>query len=417
MNKILQYFLLLLIPFYPFWAWISTSVLKTYINKVVILILIPVAIYLLINNYVTGKIKFPKYLVFFFLFTVFHLGSVFINHLVPVITNWYLFILSDVNVFAFFVFFIIENMHFEERIISKMNLSIFAIVAISLIVTLIQVKFPYFFIGPIIRDNVTNLIHLEENRKFSIYSWVDMNSLGISFPILVSLLLSSQFDKVKFPLIVISGIIVSFLSRARYVMISALIVFSQLFFNSKIDFRKKVIIMVVFSVTLFAIVGIAKAYNFDIQKVVNERILEKGSDMASAKARITSFNVFTVKFPEHPWLGVGPSTRIDVLQLLRGIPVIHIGYLSYLYFYGALGALLLFISLFYLLRDSWLVGNKLAFWGSFYGFLSFSFANMTMVDFNFSEIGIILAVIYLKYYKDNLPAGIDHKMKVQPETA
>jgi|WetSurMetagenome_2_1015567.scaffolds.fasta_scaffold04003_4 hypothetical protein len=414
MNRTLQNFLLVLVPFYPFWAWISTSVLKTYINKIVILFLLPAALYLLISNYVSGKIKFPRYLWFFLLFTGFHLGSVFINHLVPITTNWYLFILSDVNVFAFLVFFIVENMKFDEDIINKMNISIFAVVTVSLIVAVIQIKFPYFFIGPIIKDNLTNMIHLQENRKFSIYSWIDMNSLGISFPILVSLLLSSQYEKIRFPIIVISGVIVSFLSRARYVMISALIVFSQLFFNSKIEFRKKAVILAVLVVSIGFVVGIARAYDFDIQKVINERILEKGNEMASAKARLTSLNVFQVKFPEHPWFGVGPSTRVDVLQLLKGIPVIHIGYLSYLYFYGVIGALFLFLTLFFLLRDSWRVGRKLAFWGSFYGILSFCFANVTMVDFNLSEIGIILAVIYLKYFKDKQVPETGTPVEIQP---
>jgi len=34
--------------------------------------------------------------------------------------------------------------------------------------------------------------------------------------------------------------------------------------------------------------------------------------------------------------------------------------------------------------------------------MTLCFANVTFVYFNFSEIGIILAVIYLKYYKDKM---------------
>jgi hypothetical protein len=131
--------------------------------------------------------------------------------------------------------------------------------------------------------------------------------------------------------------------------------------------------------------------------------LEKGTGMGSAKARLASFEIFLQVFPEHPLLGVGPQTGVDVLKMLHGVTrSIHVGYLSYLYFYGIFGALLVFISIFYLLKDSWVVARKFQFWGSYYGFLTFCFANVTFVYFNFSEMGIILAVIYIKYYKDKM---------------
>jgi O-antigen ligase len=128
--------------------------------------------------------------------------------------------------------------------------------------------------------------------------------------------------------------------------------------------------------------------------------------MASAKARITSYEAFLIKFPEHPLLGVGPKTRPDVIELLNGeAPLIHVGYLSYLYFYGVVGCLILFLAIFFLLRDAWIVGKRDNFWGSFYGLVSFCLANLTFVYFNFSEMGIVLSVIYLRYYnyKSSLP--------------
>jgi hypothetical protein len=338
---------------------------------------------------------------------IYHLASIFINDLMPTNTNWAYFILSDPNVLACTVFFIIENTQFDEKFIKKMNRGVFCIVIISLIFSIIQIKFPYFFISPILTEVPENFMFLEQHRKFSIFSWVDLNSLGITFPILISILLSTnKTETITFPLTIISGIVVSFLSRARYVMVSAIIVFSQLFFVSKIDFRKKIyIILVVFS-SVLAIIAIAKIYDYDIQQVIDERILEKSSGLVSARARIISYEVFLLKFPEHPVFGVGPATKLDVVQLLRGFaPLIHVGYLSYLYYYGIAGALLVFLTLFFLLKNSWNVGRKYLFWGSFYGLLSFCFANATFVYFNFSEIGIILAILYVSYYrnKESLP--------------
>jgi hypothetical protein len=204
-----------------------------------------------------------------------------------------------------------------------------------------------------------------------------------------------------FPLSIISGIVVSFLTRARYVMVSALIVFSQLFFVSKIEIRKKIYILLLVGLSVVALIVIANAYDFNIQQVIDNRILEKGSGLASARARVTSYEVFLIKFPEHPFFGVGPITRLDVVQLLRGAaPIIHIGYLSYLYFYGIVGCLFLFLTIFFLIKNAWTVGKKYLFWGGFYGLLAFCFANTTFVYFNLSEIGIVLLVIYLRYFNE-----------------
>jgi hypothetical protein len=53
------------------------------------------------------------------------------------------------------------------------------------------------------------------------------------------------------------------------------------------------------------------------------------------------------------------------------------------------------------------------FWGSFYGLLSFCLANATLVYFNLSELGIVLAVIYMKYFNDESSLEIPDKNKLQ----
>jgi hypothetical protein len=59
------------------------------------------------------------------------------------------------------------------------------------------------------------------------------------------------------------------------------------------------------------------------------------------------------------------------------------------------------------------VGKKYLFWGAFYGLLGFCFANITFVYFNLSEIGIILAVIYMKYFSDGSSLELSDKNKLQ----
>jgi hypothetical protein len=396
MNRTRQFFFLLLFPALPFWAWFLYFFTDRPIGVFLTLVLIPIASILLIMP----RINIPRYLGFFMLFTFYHLCSVYINNLVPPETNSLKFLLSDRNVLACLFFFVIENTHFDERFIRNMNRNVLLIVLISLIISLIQIWYPFFFVSPRISGNIESSSYVLESRITSIYTWIDLNSLGISFPIFISILLSLFHDKkTRLPFIVISGVIVSFLSRARYVMLSTIIAFSQLFFVSKIEIRKKFYIILIFTCSLLILFSVAKVIGYNINQVINERILEKNTNMGSFNARIFSYYVFLNKFPEHPLLGVGPETKSDVIRLLDGIaPMIHVGFLSYLYYYGLVGCFFLFLSIYYLLNDAWIVGKKYEFWGSFYGLLSFCFANTTMVYFNFSEMGIILVAIYLRYY-------------------
>ena len=267
---------------------------------------------------------------------------------------------------------------------------------------MIQLKNSSFFVAPYITENTDNETYLTEDRIFSIYSWVDLNTLGITFPILLAILLSFfSHKKGSTPVIILTGIIVSFLTKARYVMLSTLIVFSQLFFVSKINLNKKASILIIFFASILISISVAKALGYNIQQVVDERILEKGTNMGSANARILSFYVFLKVFPENPIFGVGPQTRSEVIRLLGGrAPLIHIGYLSYLYYYGLIGCFFFFLAIFFMLRQAWIIGSKHEFWAAFYGLLAFCFANTTMVYFNLSEMGIILIVLYLRYFSE-----------------
>jgi len=396
MNKFSQLFFTTLFPFLPLLAWFFSLFTERPIEIFISLIAVPIALYLLLSS----TINLPRYLLFLMLFTFYHLGSAFIIN--PVLSfSWILFILSDNFVLACVLFFIIENTHFDDRFIIKMNRNILFIVLITLLVSLLQIKFPSFFVSPKIALDPDN-IYFSENRIFSIYSWLDLNSLGITFPILIAIMLSLYSNKKStLSLLIISGIVVSFLTKSRYVMMSAIIVFSQLFFTAKINLKKKVYILLIFTVSVFIFLNISKVIGYDIQQVIDDRILERNSNMGSAKTRILSYYVFLKVFPDHPIFGVGPETKLEVIRSLGGrAPLIHVGYLSYLYFYGLAGSFLLFLSMFYLLKDNWSIGRKQGFWGGFYGLLSFCFANATMVYFNFSEMGIILIIIYLKYFKE-----------------
>ena len=397
MNKFNQNFFQVLYPFFPIWAWFCLKFLHFPAEKILVFMLLPSISYIIW----TMRVRFPAYLVFFSLFTVFHLWTIFYYDLLPSNTNWFNFFFSDYNVLALALFFVVENSNFEDDFIQRMNKFTLGIILVSLLVSIIQIKVPTFFFNNDSETNDWDSIYMEDQRNASIYSWVSMNSVGVTFPFILAIMISVYEIRSKaFPLIALSGVVVSFLTRARYVMISAIIAFSQLFIGKRIRATTKFYLIIGFIAGLALIIGAANVAGFDIQAVINERILEKDSDMGSAKARILSYEVFLKKFPEHPYIGVGPKTRDDVVDLLGGeAPIIHVGYLSYLYYYGIFGASLLFICLILLVYDSWIVGKRYGFWGSFYGFTGFILANATFVYFNMSEMGIVMGLIYMRYYK------------------
>ena len=395
-NKLNRLFFNLLYPWFPFWAFLSVYFIKMPLNKVLI---IPAILLAGLTMVFKSTKKIPAYLVFMIFFDIYHLASSIYFGAIPGNTNIPFYILSNYMIFATVLFFIAENTSFSSEFMNKMGRNIFLVIMTSFAVCLIQTKIEHFFYSP---EIMTYVGDLADKRLPSIYSWYDPNSLGITFPIIVSILFLNTIkeNNYKVVLLIISLIIISFLSKTRYIMLSSIIVMSQLFIARQLSKSKKLKYMLAIGFSLLILVYGASLFNIDIQETINNRILEKNTEMASANARLESLDVFLLKFPEHPIFGVGPKTRDDVLKLLHGVPLLHVGYLSFLYWYGIVGASFLFISIFLLIKKSFQIGKRMGFWGGFYGLLAFIMANATMVYFNLSEMGIVLTVIYLKYHSD-----------------
>lgn len=406
MNKLSQNFFQVLFPLYPVYAWVLHFATDKPLSVFVNLMIIP----LIFSRLNSRSLRIPPYLLFLILFTVYHIASSFYFDTVPPGTNALFYILMDINVSACLLLLLAENTRFEKKFTDGMTNRIYWIVIISALVSLIQIKDPTIFYNTALHtEEAIEAGNDPEIRNSSIYSWVSANSGGITFPFLLAILIY-YYDNTKAArtfVVILSGIIVAFLARARYFMISTLVIFSQLFISRLRSFSKLISLFLLLTIGVLGLVFAANEVGYDFNEVINSRILEKDKDMESAKARIKSYEVFMIKFPEHPIFGVGPKTRPDVLDLLGGgIPIIHVGYLSYLYFYGIFGSFLIFMSLFFLTRDAWLTGVRYGFWPAFYGLLTLLLANATFVYFNLSEMGVVLAVIYMRYfnstYKESL---------------
>jgi hypothetical protein len=356
---------------------------------------LPVALYYLAN----GRKQVPKYLVCLMLFTAYSLYSVFANNSMPDNTSPFFFILNDASLLACILFIIIENIEFTEKEMNRLTRGILLVVGISLVVSVLQMKDTSIFFNPNMEDGLIGLGE-ERNSAFSIYSWVALNSVSVTFPALIAILVNFYEPKrLVFYIILLSAIIVPFLNKGRAFMIATLVVLSQLIFDSQRALSKRVTYVFGFVIGIFFLIAVAGEVGINIQEIIDNRILEKDSDMASAKSRLTSYTVFMKVFPENPVFGVGPKTQDNVIDLLLGeANIIHVGYLAYLYYYGILGCIFIFLALFFLLKETWIVGKRSGFWGSFYAFLAFAFGNFTFEYFVFSEMGLVLAVLYMRYY-------------------
>lgn len=395
MDSIVKKGILILYPYFPLWAWLSVTFLHKPLGFFVTLLGLPVAFYYLAK----GSRKLPNYVVCLMLFTVYSLYSVFANDAMPDGSSPVFFVLNDATLLACILFIILENVTFTEKEMKTLTKGILFIVVISLAVSLLQSQDPSFFFNPLLEDG---LIGLGENRNsaFSIYSWIALNSVSVTFPVLIAILVNFYDPKqIVFYLIMLAAIVVPFFNKGRAFMLATLIVLSQIVFDKDRALNKRVTYVFGFLIGILFLVSIAGEFGINIQEIIDNRILEKESDMASAKSRLTSYNVFMKVFPENPVFGVGPKTQDNVIDLLLGeANIIHVGYLSYLYYYGILGCIFIFLAIFFLLKEAWEVGKRSGFWGSFYGLLAFALGNLTFEYFYMSEMGLVLAVLYMKYY-------------------
>jgi len=199
--------------------------------------------------------------------------------------------------------------------------------------------------------------------------------------------------------LLLTGTIISLLSKARYILLSYMFIIMRLFFLKKTSFKNTLLILLAAFVSILMLVEILNFLNYDIIEFIDNRILEKNNDLSSAKSRIRSYEVFMMVFPQNPYFGVGPKTGSDVVRMLGGLPIIHVGYLSYLYYYGIIGAGLFFVSLFLMMKKFLILSFTNKNYILVLGFSSFLFANTTLVYFNLTEPGILLLFICCRYFE------------------
>lgn len=123
----------------------------------------------------------------------------------------------------------------------------------------------------------------------------------------------------------------------------------------------------------------------------------------SAGTRILAFKLFFEFYPEKPIFGTGGIQTEELIKARAGrTSQIHVGFLSLFYYYGAVGGIFYILFLYHLFKRLHYVARNTRFWGSFFAMMAFVAANMTLVSLDVFKMGVILALVFHKYYESLL---------------
>ena len=363
------------------------------------------------------SIKFPKYLLFYFLFILYDFYSEFLK-LDRTFEIKYLF--SNRLIGGFNFIFIIENISIPKKYYTFILSISWKILLIAVIVIMIQQAIdPSFFLHMDSEESrFISQAYQTESRLFSIYSWIGgLTSIGFCFVPIFILIVEHLYRKKKNIILwVILGLIFSLLTKARWIMLNTMLVFAILFINQKVNVKKSLKYIILVPLIFISSFYILKGVGINIEGIINTRILEsdkRNFNEKSASTRLLAFKAFNELYWDNPFFGKGnikygmaaPEGKQDakLSRFLRGrSSQIHVGYLSLLYIYGLVGAILFLSFLFMLLKRLYNDAKVTKVWAPFLGFLGFAIANLTLVTFEFFYMGFIIVLVANRYYTQNL---------------
>lgn len=396
MNK-LNIFIIYLFALYPVVGYIAADYINVAGHNLMGALVYCVTIITFFKKFEASKFpKYLKYLLFFVIITV------FADALNSKIGNVIKYIYSNFYIKSFFVFFLIENIIVLKKHIKKIKLLLILVLVFSLVVFLIQILIdPTFFV---LESYLERSIDFDfQYRPPSIFSWNGPAAFGFTIPAIISILVSENYlekKKTQNYILYSLAVFLSFLSKARWFMLSIVIVIFQIFIYEKGKFIKYTIVTLLSIILAFQIMNYL---DINYNRIIEERILEKnkgGLMEGSAGTRILAFKLFFEFYPENPIFGTG-GIQTEELKDARGgrTSQIHVGFLSLFYYYGAVGGIFYILFLYFLLKKMNDVAKTTGFWGSFFTMLTFVAANMTLVSLHVFKMGIILALVFHKYYE------------------
>ncbi|MBJ2172618.1 O-antigen ligase family protein [Aureibaculum sp. A20] len=405
-------FIILLITLAPFVAYVLLGLLKTDYGKNITVLMYLGVILIFFYAKKGTPVKFPKYVIFYLLFTLY-----------TYISEFYLldrefkllYLVSNPIAASLLALIIIENIHIRTKYMNVLLKTSNVIFIVAFIVILLQQ-----ILG---QEFLTNPDYMKswgggdvtESRLVSIYSYIgDAISTGLGFvPIFIIIVevLGKQNKQKKMLLYILCGVMFVFLTKARWILLNGLLVFLLLFMNNRKNLSQFYKYLILIPIIFVSSLVLLDAYGLETIGIVEDRILDKesgGVTKGSAGTRLLAIATFGKVYWDNPILGKGnikygmAGTGEQDYKLKKYLAgrssQIHVGYLSLFYIYGLVGGLLFLFFLITILRHLYMNAKITGYFGPFVAFLGFAVANLTLVTFSIFETGLLLALIFDKYY-------------------
>ncbi len=354
--------------------------------------------------YLKNKIIVPKFAKFYLIYFIFLVISKYVandNVLRMDVVLSHLIIVFSVVLLAI----IIENSKFSEKFINFSSKLIVLLIVVAALVSIIQYFRPVFFVYV---DKYTLIEKYSDEQGYarriiSIFSWGDVSnsqymSFGLSSLYAIAIYEYRNNPYLKIILTFSMGVI-SFLSQMRVVMLTFVIAVIILFLR-KISIKGIVLIIVFFSLTNFLI----SILDFDLNYFYENRMKSE-----TAMTRIDAFRAFYYAFPERPWFGTGGERTESLYQGFGHKARMHNFHLGLAYYHGIFALIFHTLALFMLYKRYLFIGKRKGYWPPIIGIVCYVIATFTMPRGEFLEPGMILLMVYNKYYSDDYIKNLEER--------
>lgn len=305
-----------------------------------------------------------------------------------------------------FIIIIIYNTNFSARFI-KRSISIIKItVILAAICSIIQVMDFSFMDTNDLWEKAdvgdTFIRGLYQDRRLSIFGYVNQNEMGLSYipllSVLIGILLHQRY-RFYYVFLLLGGI-TAFLSNNRYVMVAFILITFQVLFVQKKKVLGLMKYFISISIGVLLLLQTLSYLGYDFVDWYHDRLLSEGS--LQETTRYKAIGIFLTYFPQNIFFGVGVhmTTEIEMAANAIGSSQIHVGYLAHLVSYGIVGSFFLFGFWFFLAKKLYKTAKHTNYWGSFLAFLTFLWANATLVFYSIFFYGIIFALVFDKFLED-----------------
>jgi hypothetical protein len=251
-------------------------------------------------------------------------------------------------------------------------------------------------------DADINFTGIYKSRRTSIFGFINLNSLGLTFIPIISIIIGYQLNKKQWYYIffLLLGGLTALLSNTRYIMVGFSLLTLQILFYKKISvigmIRYFFIILILFLLTYYLL----SLFGYDFIEWFNTRLFSEGS--IKETTRFKAIDTFLKFFPDNYFFGLGELLSDEVVKESHriGSSHIHVGYLSHLVSYGIFGCLFLYSFWVLLVAKLYRTAKRTRYWGSFFAFVTFLWAFATFSNSSMFFYGILYAIIYNKYFSD-----------------